>query len=219
MKVSIILDLIIILIVAYQLFYGYKNGFVKTFLKFFVIIISLFTAYTISTYLSDIIYRNIVRPSFGDYITKEIVNYISNSSNDTILNNIFSFFNLNFYDIKNSISSSINDATSVVIDRVVYPIIIKFLNFFLTLIFYFIIKLILNLLIKKLDIINKVPFLGTINKAIGVIFGLCIGLIYSVLFTIFINFIIILKMNTIVTIEDVQNTHIFKNIYNINIFR
>ena len=74
-----VLDIIIVCIIIFCVFIGYKNGFVKTVMSFLSFVIAFIMARTFSQSLSSYIYSNWIKPNFIAGVTSKIEDFLSPS--------------------------------------------------------------------------------------------------------------------------------------------
>lgn len=176
-------DIILLVIFGLFIFIGVRKGLARTLAGLLMSFVAYTGATFIGKWLSVLIFQNILRPN----IYHLVVDNVSTFSNDQ-LNGAINNLDLNSYDVLglgledgfkswvgNQMSGPIeNVATNAgeTAESVLEPIIIGILSFFLTLIFFFILYILLNKLVTPLLLkVFKVPVIKQVNAVLGGVAG------------------------------------------------
>ena len=191
-----VLDIIIVCIIIVCAATGYKNGLVKTVMRFLSFIIAFFMAKIFSPELSSVIYTKWIQPNFIGKVTAQIESFLTKNINlDHLVKDANPPDNfvkmLESYGIKiPNVQEWINDAVAkgsenineFVAEQIVEPAakgISMFLAFTAILIAALILLKIITALISKAV---ELPGLKLINKTGGVLLGLVYGMLLVYIF-------------------------------------
>ena len=226
---SVFLDLLIIVVAGVFLWLGFKKGFLKSLVDLIIMILSVIVPYLFATSLAEYYYRTFV---YNELLKK--INSIL-SQNGTLINsakNILSLFDNipNFFESKfsvhvpdlNSILKALNGYgdKSLAIESMLKPPIIEVLSVFMFVALAILTFILLKILFKLVLKLPRISVFGVIDS----ILGLCLGALKFVVF-IFIFFtvlktamLLVPQKSTVQNINNaVENSKIFKSLYNINV--
>ena len=191
-----VLDIIIVGLLIFCVFLGYKNGFVKTVMSFLSFIIAFVMAKTFSPSLSDFIYSGWVKPNFVAGVTEKIEKFLSPSVNlDALVRNpnppdnftqMLNGYGVGLPDVNKwlgeAASKGAANLNEYVAANLVEPV-AKGISDFLA----FAAILIVSLLLLKIvtSLINravKLPGLNFINRTGGILLGFVYGIVLSYIF-------------------------------------
>lgn len=188
---SFVIDLIIILIVVFSSLYGLKKGFVLSCCNFLCGLASFVLTFLFARPLGSFLADSVFKPIFESYFTKAFSVFLSKQA-DSMLNEpftaaaaFFKEFGLDSSILQNCYQSagedvdkffriSIDAAASGISDSIGYAFALVLLFIGLFLLSKFIIAL--------FNLISKLPILNFANRSLGLLFGMCFGLLISVLF-------------------------------------
>lgn len=185
-----VLDIIIVGIIIFCVFVGYKNGFVKTVMNFISFIIAFIMAKTFSPPLSLFIYSGWIKPNFVAGVTEQIEKFLSPSINlDSLVRNPNPPHNfitmLEGYGvdlphvdewINEAVSKGAANLNEYVATNLVEPVargIADFLSFTAILIVSLLLLRIVTSLINRAA---KLPGLNFINSTGGILLGFIYGM-------------------------------------------
>lgn len=115
----------------------------------------------------------------------------------------------------NIISTDTNDFARTLTDNMVKPILLVPLRALIFLVIFVIIAIVLNIVTRFLKFINKIPLVGTANKALGAVAGAAEAVIVILLVCIFIQVAVVLSGNSLIFLNTmtIDETFIFQKIY------
>lgn len=172
-----LIDLLILVLIAYELFNGYKKGFIltafgftKNFIAFFLSYFyrETFKVFLIKTFATDQAIYELIYQKINTFLLKNGGNIIQNKK---ILNDLPLPLEIKERIIK-AIEFGIENASHE-IANVIVDFSISVLS---VIILYMVIGLILRIIAKALNIIAKLPIINSFNKLGGV--GVSIGILY-----------------------------------------
>ena len=218
---SYLVDLIIILISLITVIISAKKGFVATVTKAVGFILAFVVAMNLGAYLSDFTYDKIIEPS----LVETTVSAISDTVEDTS-KNVFealpSFIgeNLDKFGIsKDSLSftsadskAKIEKAVSDISRENIKPVVSNLLSILFTVIIFVILLIVVKFLSKFINKLFSFSIVGKLNRFLGGLLGLPLGVVYSFLFCIIIKLVVSITENgfLIFTPENVNNSYVFK---------
>lgn len=151
-------------------------------------------------------------------IFSPIISSISNELNVDVSNQLKEDFNLDSY-LKN-ICSDKKTAAQFIESKFIRNNVIAIVKFILFVISFFICMTIVRILCNMISFVNRVPLIGPANAILGGVLGILEGLLVVYIISIIIKIIITLSSGNMLVFNSntVENTIIFKHIYNINLF-
>lgn len=182
-------DSLMLLTVAVFAIIGFARGAVGTVLSLVGGIVSMIISYALGTNLAPWIYENFIRPGVDEKITNTISDAISNgvaNIGDSVFNS-FPPFLWEFCDSKdiinslNSITGSsveeLSGYASNIIHNAAAPVYIAVIRVCVICILFAVISIIIGILCRVANIVNKIPIVGTANRIVGLIIGLVYGIL------------------------------------------
>ncbi len=205
-KISIIpyfYDVVVILIISYNVFYCYRKGFVKSFVSA--------VSYCIGLVVSHI---------FGGFILKNILkNSVVNEIEDRVLKN-FNFsdgFKNVFNGLEGFNSHICNNSFASSFFKVILSRILFILIFFFTFSFFRFIKRYIFKLTRK---VRKTPIFGAIDGLLGALCGVLKAFIFLFIFAIICFIVIALTKDELnfLNTKTINSTYLFFLFYKITYF-
>lgn len=225
MNINYILDIGIILITLLFFFWGKKKGIIGMITGFILSAVSIISAKIISSIVAIQAYNITIKPILkekilelmGDTIPSNIENFIQND----FLNSIPSFFSKaikSYGEIGNiPTATNVNEFAEVLLEKIAQPPIIFILSSFIFIIVFILCLILCKIFYKTITkIISKLPFIGSTNKLLGGIVGICFSFAICFIITKIFALYIGLAGDTNalnITIETINKTYIFKYLY------
>ena len=186
---SVILDLAIILIVALFAIIGIKRGAVKEIVSLVGIIVALALAITISKIGASFIYNEFVEEAIYNTVFEAVEDSVGadiSSTIDGLPEEIFQIGDAIGVDISEKLESGLKEDTNlassvaeIVSESIAKPLVITIIQLVLFIILFVVFKVLIGWLGKILNIVAKLPVLGSANKLVGGIVGLLKGVIIA----------------------------------------
>ena len=186
---SLILDLVIILIIALCVFIGIKRGAVKEIVSLIGIVVALILAITISKIGATFIYNRFVGEAIYNTVYKAVEDKVGVDISTTIEalpEEIFQIGDAIGVDISEKLESGLKEDTNlassvaeIVSESIAKPLVITIIQLVLFIILFVVFKVLIGWLGKILNIVAKLPVLGSANKLVGGIVGLLKGVIIA----------------------------------------
>lgn len=226
---SMFFDLIIVVAALIFLWLGFKKGFFKSITDLIVMILSVLVPSLFAPSLSEHYYNNFV---YNDLVSKinDILNQnigLTNSAKNilSLIDNIPDFLKSNSLmqgvtvnDILKALNSS--GDRSLIIADLLKPSILKVITIIMFAVLTLITFVALKLLFKFALKLPRIPIFGLVDSILGLCMGALKFVIFTVIFVaIFRAALLIIPQN--IMVQDVNNaidnSQIFKSVYNINI--
>jgi len=188
---NILVDLLIVSILAFCTFWGFKKGFIVTIFNMFggfiCFLISVFIARPVGSFLSKVVFK----PVCSEYFENAFRNFLEKSTDSYDLQEVFSsakdFFTRYGAD-RGELESAFENSSNAdgfigaAADAVATPVAdsIGFLIAFIVILI--VVTVLYKMLVKLLDLISKLPVLNASNKTLGIVCGLLHGVLNSVIF-------------------------------------
>ncbi len=223
----IILDLIIIAIVLLVIFISAKKGFVKTFIETLGFVIAIVLAFVISSPVSSFIYDKIVEPSVVKTAEAELADTTAGSTEnavDAVWDDLpgyvtdSGFYNISKDDITdeviNQTAEGNTEASKVISKTLVKPYMTKIISVVVSIVLVVILLIVFKLLAKVISPLFNFSVVGSLNRALGGIFGIFKGLAIAVIFCLLVSLILSFTKEGFLIFkpETINSTIIFKYI-------
>lgn len=200
---GIVIDIVLILIILLSAFLGYKKGLVVLGAGLFAGIIAIILTLVLYRPISNAIIDNTqLDEKLAQVILEKGVNLIDTNKKDSSNEYVKAATDGVTDQIKNETLPAASQGLAVNIINILVPIAL-----------YFVLKIVLSIIIKLLDIVAKLPILKQFNEIGGIIYGLLRGAIIIIIMIALLN--VYIKMNVNMDLEEkIQQTHITKFVYN-----
>lgn len=221
---SLVLDLIVVLIVAFFAFLSAKKGFVYTLIEVTGLIAAIIIAFTFSTPIANGIYDGALQPAVNKTIQSVVDEGAQNveTAVDGVVNKLPSFLTqsklLNFS--QDGLVSSLNgqDTTdsiqivSTVSNNYIKPALVKLISAVVRVILVVVLFFVVQFVAKFVNKLFTISFVGKINKTLGAILGAVKGLVIATVFCLIISLILSVSKEgfLIFTNETINSSVIFK---------
>lgn len=190
---SLALDFILIGIVLFCAFYGYRKGFILSCFNFFGGLISFVLGSMLARPLGSLISDALLKPIFENYFTDALCDFLAERSAATgsgeLLSSAEEFFRgfgLNQEVLQTYFESAGNDADQFInsaVSAVSRPI-AESLGFAIALVLLFIaFAFLFRFVVKFFDLIAKLPILNFANRSLGFLFGVSYGVLLVIVFS------------------------------------
>lgn len=239
---SIILDLIVVLIIAFFVITSAKRGFVRTAIEIVGFFLAFYLSLSLSGIAANFIYDGFVKEPMLAQIEEKADDLIKDSLPTVDLNeNDDAIISQNSVEIYNALPQFIvgvaknyditpegfaqtiknnndSNATELLLDYAVKPIVVNLIKIILFIILFIVLSILVKWLAKIVNRIFSIPIIGGLNRTLGAVFGLIKGTIIAAAVCIAISFIISFSENGIlfVTSQTIENTYIFKILSGLN---
>lgn len=158
---GIIIDLLIILIVALSIWFGYKKGLTESLLKIFNFFIALIISIILFNPIANLVINN---TQIDEFLQDSIISKFNNDEEVKEVeteNNMPTIFN--DY-IKNQVEESTNEVKEVIIMESAKQISITIINIGIVIIIFLITRIILIFIKGIVNIITKLPVIKQFNE-------------------------------------------------------
>ena len=233
---NIVIDLIIAAIIAFNLFLGWKQGFVKMALKSLALVVALIAAFSFVNPVRNYVLETENAKNWQDKIHGSVVTVLDNvSANEQEdvteeeestgkLTSLLSSLGVNVQDIQNDIEEwkeTKSDKIKVSIASRVAPVLLKTAVTFGSFIVIFLVVYILaTVAVFLLDKFTKLPVLKQANTFLGIVVGIVLAAAEACVFVSLVQ--LLLPVNALGGIFESfspENTYLFKFFGSFNIFR
>lgn len=206
---GIILDVIIIAIIALNIFICYKKGLVKLAVGLIAVVAAVILSLILYKPVSNLIIKN---TQFDEKIEETIIEQFSSK--------VEGGGEVRYVGIMNYIEKYVNDAVDKTQNEIVYDtastMSIKIINIIVLIVIFLVVRIALQLLTFISDLITSLPILKQFNEVGGVLYGIVKALliIYVILAIVF--FVMFATGNEAVS-SAIENSFITKFFYNNNL--
>jgi len=178
----LIIDLCIIGILIYQIVQGWRRGFLAVILRLGITIVALLLAALIATQISEHLTSILVPETKITDLSQELSDQILGQETPIplALQNIGLSQNMS-----NQLAEDIGKATLPLIDNLVRKLAVLLVTAILFSVIFTILRLVFYFLINRFsDLFNRIPLLGTVNQVCGILLGILITGLFSIILVI-----------------------------------
>ncbi len=213
-----VIDGILITVLLFGAFNGYKDGFFTSLMRLFGGIGSLVRGLWVSNKYSVHIFDSFLR----EPLTERAFNYLSDIGQNidikTAISAVLGNFPQDFLTVilkktEEAMAAIVTpdmDSAVMLVDRFLAPVVTSAISILLFVLTAIIVKIICNTLAKMFKAINKVPVLGTANRLAGLGTGVVTGGINIILLSFILSIIVIVTGDSITFLntEILRQSHI-----------
>lgn len=203
---SVVIDIVLVLIIIFSIYRGYKKGIVNIGFKILAFVLSLIISIVLYGPITDLIINN---TDIDEKIEQVIIDNGIVEENSNVSNGIETFIQNYSEDLAKNTQNTIVKTTAKPIAKNVVGIAVMIILFLGS-------RIILTILKMFTNIITDIPIIKQCNEVAGMIYGLLISaiIIYGLLAITF--FAMSLSGNTTINTV-IENSYITKFLYNNNI--
>ena len=187
-----VLDIAVILIFGLMVYFGHRDGFIKTVAGMIAFVVALVLSTLLAGPVSDLAYDKLVEPpvvtaleeSVGDDslaadgLTTAIEKMPGFVKSQLATQGIHDGADLLKY-VNNAEKGE--SAVDSVMSKVIEPVTVPVLKALCSLILFFLFQLIISLILKLLNVLAKLPVLKQANKTLGIVAGVVQGALWALL--------------------------------------
>lgn len=183
-------DILIILLIIFFAFLGYKRGLASTLLNFAAVIASSIISRLLANGLAHWIYDSFIKQSVINRLQTTIDTYGVDTAVNTSLNSapdwitglikqITGLFGVTINDVQNGIKLPEDKTLSVVqsIEQPVGELTVGIISLLMSTVFFIIILVLLKILVRKALRVFEIPVISQINHILGTFTGLIEGIV------------------------------------------
>lgn len=179
---SIIFDLVVLAIFISCVVYYSVKGFVASIVNLVGTVVSLIVSFVLSSWLSRLIFSSWIREGMITR-TMQVLTDKSVSTIDQLLNSVLDFLPQPMVEsLMGSHTGALQDASrqfaTTIVDTIIAPPLISLIGIVVFILAFLLVRLLFKALGKMLTGINRIPLVGTVNKALGAVSGLIISAVY-----------------------------------------
>lgn len=231
---AIVLDIIILAVVAFFIVLSAKRGFVKTLIGFLGTFAALILSVVGSWVVSDLVYGNFIKPDIESKLesafsessenlgtTALIINSAVNVLPDYIVSMAESenrFSDLEKEDNLGKLTTSASYAAEIITETVVKPCVTGIIQSVSMMVLFIIGIIAVKLISNAMSSLFSGKLLGGVNSFLGGVIGLPEGLLFAIVFTWVIGYLVGVTENGIFGLTETvtDETYIFKIINSFN---
>lgn len=182
---SIVFDLIVVAIFVICALYYRSKGFLASLVNFVGTLAALVAAVLAQQKLSQPIFDKMFRPT----LLKKTTEGITENGADALQSVIDQVLGFLPKSMTEGLASSVdvnlqnagNQMSEMVVDKLISPIVVSLIGIILCLVVFMLVRVIFAVVVKALKKVNKIPALGSANKFFGLLMGILMAAIYTVL--------------------------------------
>lgn len=210
--IAIVLDILIVLILAINIFIGYKKGLIKLAVSLVAVLISVIITLILYKPVSNLIISN---TQIDEKIEATIIENGTSKKEDETGASEEKEKKYNEI-VEKYVQDAVTEEKDNIVESVAGTLSVKIINIASMIIIFIIVRLLLILLVFVADTIAKLPILKQFNEVGGIVYGVIKGLIIIYVLLAIVFFIVYMTNSTQIS-EIVNQTIITKFMYNNNI--
>ncbi len=194
---SLLVDLIILLVVGFTIWRSARRGFVRTVLELAGFVLSLVIAFSVSGWLSNIIYENSVRPTVEESVSEVLADAKGGSTSQavdqvwealpSVVRSAANSFGITKGDVQRKLNGAVESGSSgvesvavQVADSMARPVVTGLLKTIIFLVVFLLLAIVVKFLARVINRAFSFPVVGTINRLLGGVLGIPKGIIYGI---------------------------------------
>ena len=223
---GIIFDLVIVAVVIFFLITSIRKGAVRSLIEFIGSLAAIVLAVVLSGVLSNLLFDLFVR----GYFLRTIGETLQSAAGQGVAGQIAAVleslpgFIANAVDtsalipqISGALSQSAEQASIVIVDFAIAPVIKMLMRAILVVLLYIILRLVVRLLAFTGDRIARLPVLNQLNGLCGAVLGLIKGALAVLILTAVIRVVVpMVEEPKVFTSQNIQSSYIFQYLYDKN---
>lgn len=180
---NIIMDIAFAVLILVMGIFAYKKGFLSSLLGLFNLVISFVASYFLSGWLSGWIYETFFHSNMVLSVTEKLEEAASKTA-ATVTEALPGYIvtaargvglNITSLAEQSAAKSTMHDAAEHIVNGAVRPVMVFLMRVILVIVLFVLISILLRFLIRLFKGVNRVPLLGAVNKAFGLVIGLIKG--------------------------------------------
>ncbi|MBR0447902.1 MAG: CvpA family protein [Clostridia bacterium] len=222
-----VLDIAVILIFGLMVYFGHRDGFIKTVAGMIAFVVALVLSSVLAGPVSDLAYDKLVEPpvvtaleeSVGDDslaadgLTTAIEKMPGFVKSQLATQGIHDGADLLQY-VNNAEKGE--SAVDSVMSKVIEPVTVPVLKAVCSLLLFFLFQLIISLILKLLNVLAKLPVLKQANKTLGIVAGVVQGALWALLIATILQAVAATGLIPMVSEELLDSTILVKWLSSIN---
>lgn len=186
---AVILDLLLLAVVVATVAFSVRRGFLATLLKFFGTLVALLASWWAAGALSPAVFENFFKNSLISR-TSLLLNEGGAASVQAVLDRLAALLPGSLVEglmedalaqLQALLNSGAPNIAAQVVERVIAPLFLPIISVVVFFVTFAISGVLVNFLVSALTNLNHMPLLGGMNRALGGVFGLALGLAYALL--------------------------------------
>ena len=187
-----VLDIAVILIFGLMVYFGHRDGFIKTVAGMIAFVVALVLSTLLAGPVSDLAYDKLVEPPVVTALEESVGDdSLAADSLTTAIEKMPGFVKSQLAtqgihdggDLLQYVNNAEKGESAVgsVMSKVIEPVTVPVLKALCSLILFFLFQLIISLILKLLNVLAKLPVLKQANKTLGIVAGVVQGALWALL--------------------------------------
>lgn len=185
---ALILDLALLAVVIVTVIVAANRGFLATLVRLCGTALALFASWIAASRLSTAVFENFFRNGLVEK-TAKMISEGGQTSIQSIIDKLAAFLPDSLVQsilggtdkLQNLVDSNAPDVASQVVEQVIAPLFLPIISVVVFFVTFAITGVLLNFVISALTRVNDVPVLGGMNRLLGALAGLVLGVAYVLL--------------------------------------
>ena len=176
-----VLDLILVGLFALMVFMGIKRGFIKTIAGVVTFILALVLSAVLAAPTASLVYDAFIEPKVISAFGEEVKGDLTAAQVDEALAEMPAFITDrlgNGEEVLEQADDASESMAQSISDQVIAPTAKKILEPICSLLLFIVLRIIIGLILRALDLLAKIPGLKQLNKALGIVAGVVQGILW-----------------------------------------
>ena len=223
---SILVDLTVLLIIGFVVWWSAKRGFVRTVLEVVGYVLAVAAALWLGGVLAGAVFDSMLAPGLVAAIEGHVKNTVTTGDVTEVIEAVPAIFRGTLdagkitASIHQHIGAGAHSAAVVVVENFIRPIAVTVLRALITMVLFLPLMLVIRLLVKWLSKLFDLPIIGKVNRTLGGVIGLVKGTIIAYLFCVVVNALVEMSKNGYLffTRESIGSSFLFKALSSLSPF-
>ena len=222
-----VLDIAVILIFGLMVYFGHRDGFIKTVAGMIAFVVALVLSTLLAGPVSDLAYDKLVEPPVVTALEESVGDdSLAADGLTTAIGKMPGFVKSQLAtqgihdgaDLLQYVNNAEKGESAVdsVMSKVIEPVTVPVLKALCSLILFFLFQLIISLILKLLNVLAKLPVLKQANKTLGIVAGVVQGALWALLIATILQAVAATGLIPMVTEELLDSTILVKWLSEVN---
>ena len=185
---ALFLDLALLAILVIAVIVAAKRGFLATVMKLCGTALALAISWLAATGLSDTVFNTFFKNNLIEKTT-QMISEGGQVSIQTVVDKIAAFLPDSLVErivgsgeqLQGILDSGTPGVASQVVDQVIAPLFLPIISVVVFFVCFAVTSVVIAFLVSALTNVNHIPIMGTLNRALGILAGVVLGLVYILL--------------------------------------
>ena len=185
---ALILDLVLLAIIIVTVIVAANKGFLSTVLNLCGTAIALAASWFAADHLSATVFDNFFKNNMVEQTT-QMISESGQVSIQSVIDKLAAFLPDSLVEkllggtqqLQGMLDSNAPGVATQVVDQVIAPLVLPIISVVVFFVIFAVLSVLIRFLISALTNVNRIPVMGGLNRTLGIVAGLVLGIIYVLL--------------------------------------